>query len=108
MSNPVKPIPDGYHSVTPYLYLRDASSLIEFYKRAFGATELFRMNGPGGLIGHAELQIGSSRIMLCTLVAITTDSRRALALRNRPTTASLSPPEYTLAVSKKLMPKSRA
>jgi PhnB protein len=64
MSNPVKPIPDGYHSVTPYLYLRDASSLIEFYKRAFGATELFRMNGPGGRIGHAELQIGSSRIML--------------------------------------------
>ena len=64
MSNPVKPIPDGYHSVTPYLYLRDASSLIEFYKKVFGATELLRMNGPGGLIGHAELQIGSSRIML--------------------------------------------
>src|SRR5271154_3276276 len=64
MNTSVKPIPDGYHSVTPYLYLRDANSLIAFYKKAFGATELFRMNGPGGLIGHAELQIGSSRIML--------------------------------------------
>ena len=64
MSNPVKPVPDGYHSVTPYLYVRDAGALIEFYKRAFGATELLRMDGPDGRIGHAELQIGSSRIML--------------------------------------------
>jgi PhnB protein len=64
MSAPVKPIPDGYHSVTPYLYLRNAAALIEFYKRAFGATEIFRMDGPDGRIGHAELQIGSSRIML--------------------------------------------
>jgi PhnB protein len=64
MSAPVKPIPDGYHSVTPYLYLRNASAMIAFYKQAFGATEVFRMNGPNGLVGHAELQIGSSRIML--------------------------------------------
>jgi PhnB protein len=64
VSASVKPIPDGYHSVTPYLYLRNAAALIEFYKQAFGATEIFRMNGPDGLIGHAELQIGSSRIML--------------------------------------------
>jgi PhnB protein len=59
-----KPIPDGYHSVTPYLTLSDAAKAIEFYKRAFGATELFRMGGPGDKIGHAEIQIGDSRIML--------------------------------------------
>jgi PhnB protein len=64
MSASVKPVPDGYHTVTPYLYVRDAAAVLEFYKRAFGAVELFRMDGPDGLIGHAELQIGSSRIML--------------------------------------------
>jgi PhnB protein len=64
MSAPVKPIPDGYHSVTPYLYVRNADALIAFYKQAFGATEILRLNGPDGRIGHAELQIGSSRIML--------------------------------------------
>jgi PhnB protein len=60
----VKPIPDGYHSVTPYLIVDDAASAIEFYKRAFGATELFRMDAPGGKIGHAEIKIGDSPIML--------------------------------------------
>jgi PhnB protein len=64
MSAPVKPIPDGYHSVTPYLYVRDADAIIAFYKHAFGATEIFRMAGTGGRIAHAELQIGTSRIML--------------------------------------------
>ena len=57
-------IPDGYATVTPYLYIRDAARAIEFYKSAFGAIELFRMAAPGGRIGHAELQIGNSRIML--------------------------------------------
>lgn len=60
----VKKIPDGYHSVTPYLCCRDAGKAIDFYKRAFGATELMRMPAPGGKIGHAELQVGSSRVML--------------------------------------------
>jgi PhnB protein len=64
MNAAVKSIPDGYHSVTPYLYVRDAAALIDFYKQAFGAAEILRMNGPDGRIGHAELQIGSSRIML--------------------------------------------
>jgi PhnB protein len=59
----VKPIPDGYSSVTPYLVLDDANAAIEFYKKAFGAKELFRMP-MGKRIGHAELQIGNSRIML--------------------------------------------
>lgn len=60
----VKAIPEGYHSVTPYLIIDGAASAIEFYKNAFGATELFRFPAPEGRIGHAELQIGTSRIML--------------------------------------------
>jgi PhnB protein len=61
---PVKPIPEGYHSVTPYLIVRGAADAIEFYKKAFGATELFRFPGPDGKIGHAEIKIGDSPIML--------------------------------------------
>ena len=61
---PVNPIPEGYHSVTPYLIIRGAADAIEFYKKAFGATELFRFPGPDGKVGHAELQIGNSRIMM--------------------------------------------
>lgn len=64
MSTTVKAIPDGYHSVTPYLIIKGAAEAIEFYKKAFGATELFRMPQPDGRIGHAEIQIGDSRLML--------------------------------------------
>ena len=60
----VKPIPDGYHSVTPYLMIKGASEAIEFYKQAFDATELFRLVAPNGAIGHAEIKIGDSSIML--------------------------------------------
>lgn len=60
----VKPIPDGYHTATPYLIIRGAADAIEFYKKAFGATELMRMPAPGGTIGHAEIKIGDSPIML--------------------------------------------
>jgi PhnB protein len=60
----VKPIPDEYHTVTPYLYFDEAARAIEFYKKAFGAQEHGRMDGPNGAVGHAELQIGDSRIML--------------------------------------------
>lgn len=59
-----KAIPDGYHSLTPYLALRDAAKAIEFYKAALGATELYRLSMPGGKIAHAELQIGNSRLMV--------------------------------------------
>ena len=59
----VKPIPDGYHSVTPYLIVDGGAKAIDFYKKAFGATELFRMDH-GGKIGHAEIKIGDSPIML--------------------------------------------
>jgi len=59
----VKPIPDGYHSVTPYLITKGAADALEYYKKAFGAIELFRMDH-GGKIGHAEIKIGDSPIML--------------------------------------------
>jgi PhnB protein len=60
----VNPIPAGYHSVTPYLSIKGAAAAIDYYKEAFGATELFRMAGPDGKIGHAEIKIGNSPIML--------------------------------------------
>ncbi|MDT8069360.1 MAG: VOC family protein [Terriglobia bacterium] len=60
----VKPIPEGYHSVTPYLIVNGAAKAIDFYKKAFGAQELFRMEGPGGKIMHAEIKIGDSPVML--------------------------------------------
>lgn len=65
MATTVKPVPDGYHTATPYLIIRHAADAIEFYKRAFGATEIMRMADPGGKIGHAEIRIGDSSIMLC-------------------------------------------
>ncbi len=61
---PVSPIPEGYHSVTPYLILKNAAAAIEFYKKAFDAVELLRMEAPGGKIGHAEIKIGDSPVML--------------------------------------------
>jgi PhnB protein len=60
----VKPVPEGYRSVIPYLIVEGAAAAIEFYKTAFGATERLRLGGPGGKIGHAELAIGDSLIML--------------------------------------------
>jgi PhnB protein len=60
----VKPVPEGYHTATPYLILKDAARAIEFYKKAFGATELMRIADPGGRIAHAEIKIGDSPIML--------------------------------------------
>jgi PhnB protein len=60
----VKPIPEGYHSVTPYLAVDGAARAIDFYKQAFGAEERLRMPGPDGSIAHAELQLGDSKLML--------------------------------------------
>jgi PhnB protein len=60
----VKPIPEGYHTITPYLAVDDAAGAIEYYKKAFGAKERGRMDAPGGKIGHAELEIGDSLVML--------------------------------------------
>jgi len=60
----VKPVPDGYHTLTPYLTVRDAARAVEFYKQAFGAEERGVMKGPDGKVMHAELKIGDSIIML--------------------------------------------
>lgn len=61
---PVQAKPEGYHSVTPYLVCKDAAKALDFYKTAFGATELMRMPGPDGSIMHAEFKIGDSPVML--------------------------------------------
>lgn len=64
MSTKIKPIPDGYHTFTPYLIVRGASAALEFYKKAFGASELCRLDTPDGKIGHAEFKIGDSIFMI--------------------------------------------
>jgi PhnB protein len=64
MTMNVKPIPEGYHSVTPYLIVSGASDAIAFYKKALGAQEVMRLADPGGKVHHAEIKIGDSRIML--------------------------------------------
>ena len=64
MSTEVKPIPEGYHSVTPYLILSGASEAIAFYEKALGAEEVLRLADPGGKVHHAEISVGGSRIML--------------------------------------------
>jgi PhnB protein len=65
MTTTVKPIPDGFHTLTPYLSVKGAAQAIEFYKRAFGATERCRIPGPDGKsLGHAEIVIGNSIVML--------------------------------------------
>ena len=70
MKRKTQPVPEGFHTVTPYLMLQGASEAIEFYKRAFGAKERFRLPGPDGKgIGHAEIMIGNSIIMLADTMA---------------------------------------
>ena len=64
MSGKVNPIPEGFHTVTPYMTIKDASDAIEFYKRAFGATEIFRWSDTDGHVRHAEIAIGDSPVML--------------------------------------------
>jgi PhnB protein len=64
MTKQVRPVPEGYHTATPYLIFQDAAPAIDFYKKAFGATETVRMNGPDGKVSHAEIKIGDSVIML--------------------------------------------
>lgn len=60
----VKPVPDGYHTVTPYLVIKGAADAIDFYKKAFGATDSGQMTDPSGKVVHAEIRIGDSAIML--------------------------------------------
>jgi PhnB protein len=64
MPNPVRAIPEGYHSISAALTCKDAARAIDFYKSVFGATEIMRMPGPGGIIMHAELRIGDSVVFI--------------------------------------------
>lgn len=64
METKVKPIPEGYSNVLPYLAIKDAAKAIDFYKKIFGAKEIGRLSTPDGKVGHCELQIGNARIML--------------------------------------------
>ncbi len=64
MTKAVKPIPENYHAVTPYLVVQGAAKAIDFYKKVFGAQEIMRMPGPGGKVMHAEIKIGDSIVML--------------------------------------------
>jgi len=64
MPSNVKPIPDGHHTVAPYLAIKNAVGALEFYKKAFGATETYKLIVPDGRLGHAELRLGDSLIML--------------------------------------------
>jgi PhnB protein len=64
MSNPVRPIPEGYHSITPAITCKNAAKAIDFYKNVLGASEIMRMQGPGGMVTHAELRIGDSVIFI--------------------------------------------
>lgn len=61
---PVQPVPDGYHTVTPYLVVSDATALLDFMTKAFDARTLHVMKGPGGDVGHADVVIGTSHVML--------------------------------------------
>lgn len=67
METQVNPIPEGYHSITPYLMVNDANGALEFYKKAFDAKEIMRTKTPSGEIGHCEMQIGDSRFMFSGL-----------------------------------------
>ena len=83
MANTVKPIPEGYHTLTPYVVVRNAELAIDFYKCAFGATEKYRMKSPDGkLVAHAELMIGDSPLMLSD--ELCKESKSAETLKGSP------------------------
>lgn len=97
---PVKPIPDGYHTLTPYLCVRDAGAAIEFYKNALGAEERCRMPGPGGHgILHAEIKIGDSILMLSDEMA-EWGHLSAQSIGNTPVTIHLFVPDVDAAIAK--------
>ena len=77
MPNPVKPIPDNYHALTPSLVCRNAAQAIDFYRTIFGATEIMRMTGPNGNVLHAELRIGDSMFFVGEPMTMTLPSPEA-------------------------------
>ncbi len=95
----VKPVPDGYHTLTPHLVVRDASRAIAFYQQAFGARELSRLRGSGGAIVHAEIQIGDSRVMLAE-ENLQEGARSPLTLKGTPVNIYLYVPDVDATYSK--------
>jgi PhnB protein len=85
---PVQPTPAGYHTVTPYLVVKGAARAIEFYQQAFGASEFLRLPAPDGRIGHAEIRIGDSPIMLADEFP-EMDARSPQTIGGTPVTLSL-------------------
>src|SRR3954451_5915874 len=85
MSHAVKPIPDGYNALTPYLVVLGAAEAIAFYEKAFGATELYRMPGPDGRVMHADLMVGDSHLFL-TEEALEWGSKSPKAIGGSPVT----------------------
>ena len=88
MSQPISPIPEGFHSITPHLVCEGAAEALAFYQRAFGAVEVGRMDGPDGRIMHAEMRIGNSMIMLADAFP-EYGSRGPRALQGTPVTIHL-------------------
>ncbi len=92
-------IPEGYNTVTPYLVIKGAAQAIEYYKKVFGATVVVRMDGPDGRVGHAELQIGDSRIMLADENQ-NTGATSATTIGNSPVSLYLYLPDVDKIVDK--------
>lgn len=91
MAGKVKPIPEGYNTLTPYLIVKGAKAALEFYKKAFDAQELMRVDAPGGMIGHAEMKVGDSLFMLA-------DEHAEMGFK-APTTYGGSPVGFNLYVT---------
>lgn len=99
MNQAVRPIPEGYRTITPHLVCENAPEAIEFYKKAFGAVEITRLPGPDGKIMHAELRIGDSPIMLAQDYP-EFGSRGPLALKGTPVVIHLYVPDADAAWAK--------
>jgi len=93
MKRSTKPIPEGLHSVTPYLTVRNGAKALEFYKRAFGAKELHRMPSPDGRLMHAAIQIGDSQIFLSDEFSEMPTSRSPETLNGSPVTILIYVPD---------------
>lgn len=95
----VSPVPQGYHSVTPYLIVDGATRALDWYAQAFGARELMRLSAPEGRIGHAEIEIGDSRIMLAD-EAPEHDAKAPGAFGGSPVSLHLYVPDVDTTIAK--------
>jgi PhnB protein len=96
---PVSPIPVGYHSVTPYLIVNGAARALPWYVQAFGARELMRLSGPDGRIGHAEIEIGDSHVMLAD-ESLERDAKSPATFGGSPVSLHLYVPDVDATVAR--------